>query len=89
MLSREMIPLFLGLPRQKSPGQDLSIATSVIFEASNLSSWSCLRGGEGRGGERECLSAHICKFCHVIGLGLCTSLVIYPCHLRDSESEDR
>ena len=52
MLSRELMPLFLGLPRQNRPGQDLSMATRVILEASILSSLSCLRrGGEGRGGE--------------------------------------
>ena len=46
MLKREVIPLLLGLHRQNTPGQDFSIATIAIFDASTLESWSPLLGRE-------------------------------------------
>ena len=59
MLIREVMPLLVGLHRQNTPGQDLSIATTTIFEASTFNSWSLLWGGgqgkegRGRGGKKE------------------------------------
>ena len=46
MLKREVMPLLFGLHKQNTPGQDFSIATIAIFDASTLESWSLLLGRE-------------------------------------------